>query len=715
MLLAAFMLRARDARYVFDGERVLVPGHDPHYHMRRIQHAVARWPAVPARDGWVNAPEGAEIYWPAGFDLALATLARVAGARAWTAQVERWCGWAMPVLGLGVVAATYWLGAQWRGRGTGLVAALAVAVAPMAISVSAVGRVDHDVAALLCAAVAYGCLLASLSARGRVGGLAWAAGGGAMLAAGLWVWPGAIAFVVLAGAFFVVRALVDDSPSEPAVAAMGSAAVLATLVCTLSASAKPGALSHLFLSGFHIILCWAGAVSQIMVYVVFRVWRPRRLRVAVVLGSLLVLAAAVAAVVARGLGGAGSFVSATADVTVSTTGEGIGLFDRGVQGVAADLSWAALAVPVGLVLCVWRGAGGRRRAGDWLVALWLVASVVLAAGQRRFAAMLSVPMGLCLGELAVWLYALAGLAGGPRRRLVRLALVVGAAVALATPAGRWTVRPYAPNWELRTLLPALEWLRDEAPVPGDARDFAARPRYAVMAFWHYGHWLTYVAGQANVACPFGNTAEHQRGLARSQAFFGARTEAAAAELCSRLGVRYVLSAHLPVPLLVQQAGLDPRRLAQQRVMATSLHLWRGLRAPSGRGPLERFRLVAEFEGPWPPTLAARMREPCRTLVFECVRGAVVSGLARPGAEVRLRVDLSDSDGRTLRYARAARADATGSYRLRVPYATEGAASRYRAAGDAHVTWSDGPHERRAQVAIPEAAVQSGGIVRCETH
>ena len=714
VLVAAFLLRARDARYVFVGDRVVVPGYDTHYHLRRIQKAVAAFPRVPAFDAYVNYPEGADIYWPAGFDMGLAAVARLAGLRPWSAGVERLCAWAIPVLGVALVAATCWLGALWRGRGTGLVAAALLAVVPAAVSVSAVGRVDHDVAAILCATLAFGCCVAGLRAAARRWRMGWSCAGGLLLGGGLWVWPGAIVFVLLAAAFFVTRSLVraDERPAlDVPFGVQWTAAAVIVGLCTLSASARPRAVTHLFLSGFHMALAVAGAASLILLWLALRGTMGRGLRRRLLAAGLQIVFVALVAVAVpgllRALSGAASFVGATADVTVSTTGEGIGLFERGVHGVMADLTWVTAALPVALVVVAWRGLGSRRAPGDWLVMVWAVAGVALAAGQRRFAAVLAVPMALCVGGTATWLWALAGAWRGRRRAAGRLAVVLAVAVGAAAPLGRWQGRAFAPNWELRAILPALEWLRGQAPPAGVRDDFATRPAYGVMAFWHYGHWLNYVAEQASIACPFGNTEQHQRGLARSQEFFGARSEAEAAALCSRLGVRYVLSPQLPVPLLVAQAGLDPRRLYQQQVMATSLHLWRGLRAPGRPGPLQHFRLVGEFDAAWPSGA------PYSTRLFEFVRGARVRGRAPGRGRVELRLELFDDAGHTLRYEVTAAANETGDFECRVPYATQGGATRYRARGPAHVWWSDGAVGKRARVTIPDAAVQSAGTVRCD--
>jgi len=709
ILAGAFLARCRDAPHIFQGTRVLFPGYDTHYHMRRIQHAVADWPRVPAFDAWVNAPEGAAIYWPAGFDLLLATAARLLGAEPWTSEVERCCAWAMPFLGVALVAAAWWLGRVWRGPWTGLLAALIVAAAPMAISVSAVGRVDHDVAAVLSATLACTCCLKGLAAKDRAYGIAWGAASGLLLTAGLWIWPGAVVFVLLTAAFLVVHSLVEDRVPEAAVTAVLSAAVLTTALCALSASGQPMRMSHLFLSGFHVVLSWAGAAGLILLYMMFWACSRRRLRVAWGIACQAAVAACVVPWVLHGLRGAGSFVSATADVTVSTTGEGIGLFERGLDGVARDLSWLGLAAPAALGLLLCQAWAGRRRSGDGLVALWLLGSVGLAAGQRRFAAVAAVPIGLSVAALTAWAVGMTRRLAVERRWLLRLLLVGGALAALAWPTARWRERPYPPNWELRAVLPALEWLRDSAPSPGNARAFDERPAYSTIAFWHYGHWLTYLGGQANVACPFGNTGQHQAGLARSQAFFGARTEHEAEALCRRLRIRYVLSPELPVPLLVKQAGLDPRRLSEQRAMAVSLHLWRGLQAPDRAGPLRHFRLVGTFDGFWPGG------RPYATHVFEYVPGARLAGKAPPGGQVRLEMDIADPAGRRLRYTDTAARAEDDTFVLVVPYATESGPGLYRAIGPARLTWGNGVQSLRAETAIPESAVFWGGTVTCDLH
>jgi len=657
ILALAFWLRVRDAGHLFVDGRLLVPGYDEYYHLRRIQKTVASFPHVAMFDAYVNYPEGADIYWPAGFDLAMATLAKLGGARPWTGDVERICAWAIPALGLVTVAAAYWLGTLWRGRAVGLLAAAGTALIPSAISVSDVGRVDHDVAVILFVAASFGCLTAGLRAEARARRMAWAAASGLLVGGTLWMWPGAIVFVLLPPAAFLARAIAAElastgvprssscssvssaptpkhelgrgtqgSHSGPPAAqdldvAAAAAGVAAIAVAALCASTPPIGLrgtSLVFLSRFHAALAAGSAVSMALLWLVMGRsglgrWRKLML-VALSHGLLAFLLVLALPRVAAGFSTARGFLAREADLVVATADEAQGLFLWGVEDMPGSLTWAALLFPVAWAMVMGQALAGKQRPADWLLGVWAGATACLAVSQRRFGAHLAVPLALCLAALVPWAWSFLA-SWKPRERwLARLVFLVGFGVAAAAPTGRWRPSPYPANWELRAILPALDWLRTEAAPGGDLQDFRDPPPYAVMAFWHYGHWLTYLGHRANIACPFGNTPQHQAGLTRFMAFFGARSEREAAALCERLGVRYVLSTDLVLPLMVHLAGLDEHQLYRQEVMATSLQLWRGRRAPGERGPLQHFRLVAEFPG-WAPS-----GRPLHTCLFEFIPG-----------------------------------------------------------------------------------------------
>jgi asparagine N-glycosylation enzyme membrane subunit Stt3 len=409
----------------------------------------------------------------------------------------------------------------------------------------------------------------------------------------------------------------------------------------------------------------------------------------------------------REVGGGAAFMGRGADLVVSSAGEARGLLGDGLEGAAGRLTWMAVAFPLAVALVAWGALRRRAAAGDWLVVVWAVVAAGLAWSQGRFAVYLSVPLALCLGALACGLWEAAARCQSRTRRLCRASLVLVAVAAAGSPWTRWGRRVELPRWELSRVLPALDWLRTESAPGGAIDDFATPPPYAVMAHWHYGHWLTYVAERANVACPFGNTAQHRLGLERYCAFFGARSEDAAAELCEQLGVRYILSTDFFLPVVLVDLGLDPRRFREADLMATSLQLRRGLRAPGSREPLTRFRLVAEFVGILPGG------EQLATRLFEFVPGARVAGKAPGRGRVELTLTLADARGETLVYRVSTRANEGGGYTLRVPYSTAAGRSPFRAPGPARVRWTDAGHERSARVAIQESDVLSARVVPCD--
>lgn len=98
-------------------------------------------------------------------------------------------------------------------------------------------------------------------------------------------------------------------------------------------------------------------------------------------------------------------------------------------------------------------------------------------------------------------------------------------------------------------LESLSWLKDNTPDPFGNPDFyyelyESPPRgevyeypesaYGIMAWWHYGHWITRIARRIPVSNPF------QQGAAKAAQFFTAQDEASAEAVVDELGVRYVI-------------------------------------------------------------------------------------------------------------------------------------------------------------------------------
>ena len=148
-----------------------------------------------------------------------------------------------PFLGVLSVLAIYFLGRELAGRAAGLGGAAVAAVLPILTGYSMVGRIDHH--AIEPALVAFPLALLVHGLRGDSGGARSraAVGLGLVLAAGIGVWPGAIAAGVLAAAFLAVVALwTPGGCDRSAILALGRRAFgVATLVVVPIVLAHPWA------------------------------------------------------------------------------------------------------------------------------------------------------------------------------------------------------------------------------------------------------------------------------------------------------------------------------------------------------------------------------------------------------------------------------------------------------------------------------------------
>jgi hypothetical protein len=124
---------------------------------------------------------------------------------------------------------------------------------------------------------------------------------------------------------------------------------------------------------------------------------------------------------------------------------------------------------------------------------------------------------------------------------------------------------------------------------------------------------------------------------------------------------------------------------------------------------ERFRLVTE--GPRGGRALTELyggRAPQGVApfkLFELVPGALLEVHAEPGAQVQAFATIRTPLGRDFDFPIHRRADASGVARIRVPYATDGAAPT-----GALEAWQVSAGGRTRDVAVPEAAVREGGVV-----
>jgi dolichyl-phosphooligosaccharide-protein glycotransferase len=532
---------------VFKAGGVRFAGPDAWYYARLVEYRVANFPHGLVHDPYLAQPGGGDVPAAPLFDFAIAAAAWVLGLAHPSARLVGIMSAAFPaVLGALAVLPVFVLARHLWGAAAAWTAALLVAVLPgQFLSRSLLGYTDHHVAESLLALL----VVSALARAAPEKPARPAAAAGAWLGLYLLTWQGGALLVLVLLAWVLLQEASDAAHGAP------SGAALSALV----AFAVAGAFVLPFYDGVrvpsrHLIALAGGAAIAAGVLGLRRL--ARALRLSRGAGVLLLLAAAALGFLAS----VRFFPAVLADARLnlarlwpsgggSTVGEMVPLLDLGPGwlNVWREYSTAGAAAAAGLVLLVARAVRRGRRA-DVLLAVWSVASLVFALGQRRFSYYFGVNVALLSG-LAVSA-AVERLAGSPagggeplRRRRARSLVAGGLVLAFAGPSFRVALAQAA-----RDLGPPDAWvealsrLRRATPEPfGSEAAWLAPPgtplppsREGVLAWWDEGYWIMFLAHRVPVANPT------QHGASLAAAFFLSQDEAAAARLLERAGARTVL-------------------------------------------------------------------------------------------------------------------------------------------------------------------------------
>jgi dolichyl-diphosphooligosaccharide--protein glycosyltransferase len=741
MLLAGVLLLAAATRLanipgVFVGGQVLITDEDSAYHWHRASLAAARYPKVHSFDAYTNFPTGARMMWPIGFDLVLATLVRFVGlATAGHVRPEVVGVLFDPLLGVLAVLAVYFLGREMGGRAGGLAAAAVAAVLPILTGYSLVGRIDHHAAEPILAAVPLTLLLRVIGAGSQRARDRCAVALGLVMAASMGIWAGSIAPGLLVAVCLAFAVFWPPSGLDPerlvrfGRRTFAAAALAVTPVVLIHPWAADGSFAYFaptWLQPFAYAVAWLSFAAAGLAARRWPEWRWAR-------GAALVAIppAALAVGVAlfadlRQTSGAVVGYLGRGDVQISQVFESYPLLSFGWGGVMQQYGVIACGFPLllaALVLRCWIGpAAGRLTAR--MVLPWFAVTAAMAIGQIRLGSQFT-PVWCALWG-AAWVYAARGVEtrfGHPRA--VRLgAILVG--LALMAPTLRLHhVLHMPPQSDLVSTHDALVWLRQEGASPGDVCQPEVRPRFGTMSRWQLGNWVITEAHQANIANPFAQAEVHLLGVREAAAFYLDLDPDSTVRRLERLGARYVLVTPLweDVEDLARHVGIGAYRFVE---------------APgdAGRHPTPAFYRTANsrmlvFDG-LEVDLEGRQRPPFRRLrldfesfavgeepgwrgsfckVFERVAGARIAGTTSVGDRVDVTLYLVTNRGRTVTYRDHAVADPSGRFEIRVPYATDGRATAVRALGQYQLAAPSG----RATVAVAEADVQEGRVVRADFH
>jgi dolichyl-phosphooligosaccharide-protein glycotransferase len=709
-------VRSLRALGVFRGDAIVFPIGDAYYHMRRAEFTLDHPREILLFDPLVNHPDGSWVPWPPLHTLLLVGTADLLGgtkhdlelAGAWY-PVGIGAATALPVFGAALTLA---------GPATALGAAALAVLFPAGVAYSDVGNADHHCTVSFFVAVWLWGALASLAPgatrRRRVAAQALVVAGrlGVVL-----TWPGSILYLAIADGAYAWIGVVRGRSVALRDLAIGLAlsAIATGWIVPMLGPPVGGRYSTLALSMLH-----PAAMLAVAVVAVAGAWledrRPGRsatLRiahvavVAAVVGVALLALPGLLDTLREGAGFVGK-----EDPWAARNSEQQPLFSLARRDGWLQPLWyfggLGYLLPL-LPFALWvRARRTREHDALLLLALWTAAIGALAAFQIRYGSDYSPVGGV---GFAVALDELGRRVGGGRRA----ALAVGAAALLG--AGPIVAQAVAQAHAARVALAAgdppgdpllltptgtlyrfAEEIRRATPETDGYDDPAARPAYAILCPANVGHVLHYVAHRATPSDNFGPYSG-SRHFRSAQRFFELRSEERAVETADALGARYVLTVEFG-PAGYQ--GLTQRLHREDGVEREDVPHWEHFRlvteGPRGGRPLAEIYGGAGLPGVSPYKL------------FERVAGAVLEVHAEPGAAVEAVAVVRTPIGRQFRFPIHRTADADGVVRLRVPYATDGAAPT-GATGPWRVTVGD----RRGEAAVSEAAVREGLAVPVELH
>lgn len=703
----AFAVRITPIRNVFvDGETYFTDS-DSYYHLRRIAYNLAEFPRTLDRDLYLNFPEGAKAIWPQTLDWILALLLWPLHAADPEQDFERILVWVPPILGSLTVWLLYRIALRHFGARVATISALVLSVLSGHFWYSQIGFLDHHVVVALCATLLLGatmdlmdrCDEATVS-RKRL--LRQAIGFGALLAFNLMIWPGAFLYVALAEAALLGLLVASSSFAtrryvlDCLLAANLAALVLIAPFCFASEWPQWGEFSALVLSRFQpwwfATLALHAGLSSLLFDRAFKNGVALRVAVMSLLGALL-LGASMTLLpgLEESVRDSAQWLGRTDSFQV-LVGESVPLFilhgEFTTQVASSRLSYFIYLFPMAMAWLAFEWRTAERRPALYSFVGWVLVLFGFTLLQKRFFNTFSVGLALTMGIALSRVHDLLAerVAIG---RSIRIGSVTLAALVLLAPslwvysgsvvgiAKAMSGAPRDPDHRTETNRLRREmtsWLRRNTPETSGFLDSRQTPEYGVLARWGEGHFIKYVARRPTVMGNFGDDLGREHFLL-ARSFFTAEPSRAE-EILESLGVRYLVI----------------RSMSESRVMAKTLFVRDGSR-------LGRYRLLYEVR-------PRRGGDVPSYKLFEFVKGAKLSGRAPPRSLVKAELDLTTNLGRETRFETVTESDATGHYRLRLPYATRGYPGSITTAERYQIRVGD----TREGVAIDESAVQQGASV-----
>ncbi len=586
---------------VFSGDQIKFTGIDAYYHMRLVDNLLRNFPHFLAFDPYTFYPNGAAVGWPPFFDWFLSGIIWIIGLGSPTQHTVDVVGVYFPaILGALTVIPVYFIGKELFGRWAGMLAAGLIALMPGEfLGRSILGFTDHHVAETLFSTTAILFLILTIkAARQRqlslnhikhrewaiiTKPLVYSLLTGLFMGIYLLSWVGALLFVFIISAYFVIQFIIDHLRGETTdyLGIVGTLSWLIALALSLpllpQTWLRPLYLPSLLIATF-IPLVLNGISRLMAIKKVKRAYYPLTL-------------------VGLGLIGLAIFQIVNPDLLSSMVSQ-FGIFAR--RGAALTIlevqpllfpygnfsplvAWnnfttgsflSFISLGILIYLIVKQGSADKT-----LLVVWSLLILAATLGQRRFAYYLAVNVALLTGYLSWRILEFIRLRRPatepiekPRKRkkgevkskarqktgfrlttrqvtmalgvIVVFFLAFYPNIKMAITTVEQTPFAISAGWHS-----SLSWLKANTPEPFDTPDSYyelyetpapeesfkyPESAYGIMAWWDYGHLITRIGHRIPISNPF------QQGASQAAQFFTAQDETLANKVMDDLGARYVI-------------------------------------------------------------------------------------------------------------------------------------------------------------------------------
>jgi hypothetical protein len=632
----ALLLRCSYIAQVFLQGVILPVGPDSFYHLWRVEAAVRSW--IPPRfDPFVNAPDGAAVIYPDGFDLLLALPGRLLfGGDATRHEIQTVTMVLLPLLGLAAIICVYAIARRVTTRGGALLAAAVAAALPTFIWSSVLGRVDHHVFEMVLPPLALAVLMGATSAGASLKRqVLLSLSVGALVASLIYMVPSALLHIGVLVASIAATAIFRNVDS---LLRNGTIALVAAALLVLPDAATRDGLTFFrpsWLGPLTLSFAAAGLGCLALCAASGRRWLLR--------GAALALIGA--GTVAVWLTGGLSFVGRSGVIALLFESQPVWR----VPGLALELNTAAY--PLLPVMFLWL----MRKPQPMSFALGLMGLLGfgLSAVQIRFSVVVALPAAVAMGACCLWAW--------HQLRILRwrIALVVGV-LGVFWPSAAFLAQVKLLGPTEAGLLEVSTWLLKNSPEAGD-RGGSGDTRYTLLSDWGVGNQLAYLARRPVVAGAMYH-GDYEKGFKDAAALLhGDGNDAPLA----RRQVRYI----------VLNATGRATRDAQRRLLGLGRPgrptLFEHLFDHDGRrlfgrqtGEAHVVRSRGTLRLAYETTITLPVSKEPAFKVFERVKGAALTG--RCNAAVRATIAVTTSRGRSFPFVGVSPC-VDGRFRLSLPY------------------------------------------------